>query len=415
MNKRNLYLVAVLVVTAAAIFYLENMKAGHGGDDEIETKPEETGVQETADDPSADPGTDDPENRSGETVQNATRPPASGTANDFLSKTRYEPDQEKIMSSRYPVAPDLQGISGYINSEEFTLEQLRGKVVLVDFWTYSCINCIRTQPYLNAWHETYAGDGLVIVGVHTPEFGFEEDYDNVVKAVSKAGIKYPVVQDNDYETWRAYRNRYWPRKYLLDIDGLIRYDHIGEGAYDQTENMIKALLEERSSKLGMQIDADKKSGLSGTTFVDGLRFRDQTPEIYFGYKFSRGNFGSPEGFRPEKVNSYAQPESLVPNKAYLAGEWLNKEDYSELAGSSGKILLNYTATKVNIVASSEVPAQLNLALDGQKIPTAFMGDDGLNVTEEKLYNIVGTVFQETHLLEIEVSQPGFRIYTFTFG
>ena len=384
----------VIVLIGLTLFYLDNMKARPGGDDDTENKPDQSETRQNADNSSATPG----------------------AMNDFLPKVKYEPDKEKVGNSRYVVAPDLHGISGYINSEPFTLEQLRGKVVIVDFWTYSCINCIRTQPYLNAWYETYSGDGLVIVGIHTPEFGFEHDYDNVVDAVSKAGIKYPVVQDNDYETWRAYRNRYWPRKYIIDIDGLIRYDHAGEGAYKEAENVIKELLEERSEKLGAQIDAEKKSKLHGVTFTESLLARSvKTPEIYFGYKFSRGNFASPEGFSPEKVNSYAQPGELVPNKAYLVGDWLNKEDYSELSGSSGKVLLNYTATKVNIVASSETPAQLNLLMDGQGIAHAFIGADGTNVSEEKLYNIVETVFPETHLLEIEVSQPGFRIYTFTFG
>lgn len=384
----------VVVLIGLTLFYLENREASPGGDDEMENKPDQSETRQNADNSSATPG----------------------AMNDFLPKVKYEPDEEKVGSGRYVVAPDLHGISGYINSEPFTLEQLRGKVILVDFWTYSCINCIRTQPYLNAWYETYSGDGLVIVGVHTPEFLFEHDYDNVVGAVSKAGIKYPVVQDNDYETWRAYRNRYWPRKYIIDIDGLIRYDHAGEGAYKEAENVIKELLEERSEKLGAQIDAEKKSKLHGVTFTESLLAQSvKTPEIYFGYKFSRGNFASPEGFSHEKVNSYAQPGELVPNKAYLVGDWLNKEDYSELSGSSGKILLNYTATKVNIVASSETPAQLNLLLDGQGIAPAFIGVDGTNVSEEKLYNIVETVFPETHLLEIEVSQPGFRIYTFTFG
>ena len=398
MNKKNLFgyisLVIVIVLIGLTLFYLENRGAYPEGGYEPENKPDGSEVRKSADNSSATPG----------------------AMNDFLPKVKYEPDQEKIRSGRYIVAPDLQGISGYINSEKFTFEQLRGKVILVDFWTYSCINCIRTQPYLNAWYETYSGDGLVIVGIHTPEFGFEKDYDNVVDAVSKAGIKYPVVQDNDYATWRAYRNRYWPRKYLIDIDGLIRYDHAGEGAYKETENMIKTLLEERSKKLGAEIDLEKKSKLHGVTFTESLLAnRVKTPEIYFGYKFSRGNLGSPEGFSNEKVNSYAQPGELVPNKAYLVGDWLNKEDYSELSGNSGKILLNYTATKVNIVASSENAAELKLLMDGQRIAPAFIGSDGTNVTEEKLYNIVETVFPETHLLEIEVSQPGFRMYTFTFG
>ncbi|HLD80526.1 MAG TPA: thioredoxin family protein [archaeon] len=146
----------------------------------------------------------------------------------------------------YPRAPELAGIAGYVNVEQgFTLESVKGKVVLVDFWTYSCINCIRTLPYLTAWHEKYKDKGLVIVGAHTPEFEFEKDPENVKRAVEKHGIEYVVVQDNDYATWRAYRNRFWPHKYLVDAEGFVRYDHIGEGAYDETEDVIRKLLMER--------------------------------------------------------------------------------------------------------------------------------------------------------------------------
>ena len=197
---------------------------------------------------------------------------------------------------------------------------------------------------------------------------------------------------------------------------MVRYDHIGEGAYDEMENAIKILLEERSKKLGAQIDMEERSSLHGVTFIDSLLARGvQTPEIYFGYNFARGNLGSPEAFNPEKVNSYSEPVELVPNKAYLVGDWLNKEDYSELVSNSGKILINYTATKVNIVASSETPAELNLSMDKQGIAPAYVGADGNVVSEEKLYNILETIHPETYLLEINVSQPGFRIYTFTFG
>ena len=177
-------------------------------------------------------------------------------SNDFLPANQYTPNPNPSLSG-YPKVPELEGITGYINAVPFSLADLRGKVVLVDFWTYSCINCVRTQPYLNAWHERYYGDGLVIVGVHTPEFEFEENYENVKNAVEEAGIKYPVVQDNNYGTWRAFSNRFWPHKYLVDIDGIIRYDHIGEGAYDATEQVIQQLLMERGKKLGLDMQMPK--------------------------------------------------------------------------------------------------------------------------------------------------------------
>jgi thiol-disulfide isomerase/thioredoxin len=156
----------------------------------------------------------------------------------------------QIDKSQFKPAPELAKITSYINSQPITLADLRGKVVLVDFWTYSCINCIRTIPYLNAWHEKYADDGLVIVGIHTPEFEFEKDYNNVKAAVEKFDIKYPIAQDNEKDTWNAYENLYWPRKYLIDTEGYIRYDHIGEGAYAETEKVIQSLLAERAENIG---------------------------------------------------------------------------------------------------------------------------------------------------------------------
>jgi thiol-disulfide isomerase/thioredoxin len=145
------------------------------------------------------------------------------------------------------MAPELIGVSGWLNSEALTLSELRGQVVLISFWTYTCSNCIREIPHLNGWHEKYADEGLVIIGVHTPEFAFEKDRNNLIEAVERLKIEYPVVQDNDYDTWKAYQNRYWPRRYIIDVDGKIRNDWIGEGRYEETEESIEKLLQERSS------------------------------------------------------------------------------------------------------------------------------------------------------------------------
>src|SRR3989344_6073607 len=158
-------------------------------------------------------------------------------------------------NSKYPKAPDFVGIDKWINSGPLKMESLKGKVVLVDFWTYTCINCIRTLPYLKDWDAKYRDNGLVIVGVHSPEFEFEKKYENVLKAVNDYQIKYPVAQDNKYGTWGAYQNRYWPHKFLIDMDGYIRYDHIGEGNYDETEMMIQTLLQERMERI------NKKNGV----------------------------------------------------------------------------------------------------------------------------------------------------------
>jgi len=332
--------------------------------------------------------------------------------NDFVPQFIYTPNIDKIESSNYELAPDLTRISGYINSQPFNLSQLRGQVVLIDFWTYTCINCIRTQPFLNAWYERYADEGLVIVGVHTPEFEFEKDYKNVEDAVQKGGLMYPVVQDNDYGTWRAFNNRFWPRKYLIDVDGLIRYDHAGEGAYEETESVIRQLLQERTDKLGLAELDEEMSSPADSPDVDFNQIG--SPEMYFGYRFDRGHLGNPEGLRPEEIVSYTLPDTLDVNRPYLEGDWLVKPGYSELISETGTIVLAYSSKKVNIVASSSRETEINIFLDGELINEENMGSDGSIVNEETLYNIIDASYGQ-HVLGIEIPQPGFRIYTFTFG
>ena len=195
----------------------------------------------------------------------------------------YIMDEEAVKSkeSQFSYAPELTGIGGYINANSsLSIGSLKGKVILVDFWTYTCINCIRTLPYLKAWHGKYEDDGLVIIGVHTPEFEFEKEYGNVVDAVNGNQIEYAVVQDNNYATWRAYQNRYWPRKYIIDIDGFIRYDHIGEGAYEETEKVIQELLKERMERLGK---GKLKEGMSKPSDIHDVDFgKVKSPELYLG-------------------------------------------------------------------------------------------------------------------------------------
>jgi len=187
---------------------------------------------------------------------------ALGVISVFFSSLDSEFESSKINKdvnvlvdkSKFKKAPDLVGIAYYLNTTPEQLEkQMKDKVILYDIWTYSCINCIRTLPYITAWNDKYSDEGLLIIGIHSPEFEFEKDKENVELAIEKYGIKYPVVMDNDWETWKAFENRYWPRKYVADHEGYIRYDHIGEGEYQETEKIIQQLLEERSSSLGMQI------------------------------------------------------------------------------------------------------------------------------------------------------------------
>lgn len=215
------------------------------------------------------------------------------------------------------LAPELAGIAGYINTPDgFRLSDVKGKVVLVDFWTYSCINCIRTLPHLKDWHAKYADQGLVIVGVHTPEFDFEKKLENVRAALREHDLKYAVVLDNDYSTWRAYRNQYWPHKYLVDAEGYIRYDHIGEGAYDETEAQIVKLLQERNASIRMNVS----NAVAGESPGDV-----RTPEIYFGYKFIRQPLGNEQELVAEVPIDFTFPSGdFVPNLAYLNGSWILK-------------------------------------------------------------------------------------------
>lgn len=306
-------------------------------------------------------------------------------------------------------APELAGIAGYINTgDDISLRALdeEDKVVLVDFWTYSCINCQRTTPYLNEWHEKYSGDGLVIVGVHSPEFAFEKDYDNVVDAVERFGIEYPVVQDNDFATWQAYENRYWPRKYLVDIDGNIRYDHIGEGAYEETERKIQELLAERAARLNLEIDVDKEiSRPAGAVDVEFNQIG--TPEIYFGYKFLSGRnyIGNFNSMGVEREVDYSVPESIDGSKAYLGGRWYMSSDYSENRGDEGRIVIAYRAKSVNLVAGGS--GTISVSVDGEEVDTTEI--DG-----NRLYNLVSSDSYGTHLLELAV-EGNVRAYTFTFG
>ena len=323
----------------------------------------------------------------------------------------------KIDKSGFKMAPDLVGIAHYLNTtpEELS-EEIKGKVVLYDIWTYSCINCIRTLPHITAWDDKYADQGLLIVGIHSPEFEFEKDPENVKMAIDKHGISYPVVLDNDMETWKAFDNRYWPRKYIADHEGYIRYDHIGEGGYQETEKVIQQLLDERAASLGIQM-------ASAEALVDIDAFEHsmfKTPELYFGYKFAqnRNQLGNEEGFQPGKIVTYLESEKIDLHKFYQIGDWKNHEDSMELVSNTGAIKLLYNAKQVNIVTEND--ANLEIFLDGKPLPAKYAGEDitsgnKLTVSDANLYNIISSENSASHLIEIQIEGKGFQIFTFTFG
>ena len=333
----------------------------------------------------------------------------------IMKKSTISDNILSIDKSQFKKAPELQGIAGYINADSNLKEKIKDKVVLYDIWTYSCINCQRTLPYITAWDEKYSDQGLLIIGIHSPEFEFEKDIKNVELAVEKFGIKYPVILDNDKKTWDAFENRYWPRKYIADDQGYIRYDHIGEGAYDETEQIIQELLQERATRLGLNIAVARP-----LVDLEEYKHGSKTPELYFGYDFAfgRSQIGNPEGFRPNQQVTYTIPDRLHEDNFYLQGTWENLDDRMILVSESGRIVLPYFAKEVNIVAA-EI-SQLEIFLDGKKITSENAGSDvssngTANIAESTLYNLVRSGESSAHVLEIQVNQPGFEIYTFTFG
>jgi thiol-disulfide isomerase/thioredoxin len=346
------------------------------------------------------------------------------SAKEIVPASANVPTKLHVDKSQFKQAPELTGISNYINSQPFKLANLKGKVLLIDFWTYSCINCIRTIPYLNSWNEKYSDQGLVIVGVHTPEFDFEKSPANVQAAVEKFGIKYPVVQDNDHGTWNAYQNRYWPHKYLIDDEGFIRYDHIGEGNYADTEKVIQSLLQERAANLGQNMTINSSSPLSSASTAsepEGAQSVDfgriNTPELYFGYNYARANLGNSEGFAPDKIVGYTLPGDIKPNAIYLSGDWLNNPDSMELKSHTGKIVLEYSAKSVNIVAGGT--SKVRVSEDGHMIGSdrgADVNTDNITyVNNQRLYNLATHGDYGSHKLVIDIEGEGFQIYTFTFG
>jgi len=351
---------------------------------------------------------------------------SKSTSDKFIPITGQIDENGRLINidkSQFKKAKNFTKISEYINTKPISLDDLKDKVVLVDFWTYSCINCIRTIPYLNEWYDKYSDKGLVIVGIHTPEFEFEKNSDNVKSAVQKFGIKYPVLQDNEKETWNEYENRYWPRKYLVDDEGYIRYDHIGEGAYNETEKVIQALLAERAAHVGI-----KNINLNNSQNVDKdlkLEYQDvnfskiKSPELYFGYEFARAPLGNMEGFKPSETVFYQLSDNseIKLNSIYLKGKWKNNPDNMELQSTNGSIILKYNSKSVNIVAGGK--GNFTVAQDKKLITNDLSKDafsDGIfMIDKQRLYNLVTNKDYGEHTIEMDVKGQGFQIYTFTFG
>lgn len=315
--------------------------------------------------------------------------------------------------------PSLDGAVAWLNSKPLGAADLRGKVVLVDFWTYSCINCLRALPYVRAWADKYKDQGLVVIGVHAPEFAFEKNLDNVRRAVRELKIDYPVAVDNDYAIWRAFNNEYWPAHYFIDAQGRIRHHHFGEGEYAKSEAVIRQLLAEagHAAMPGAMVVAQASGAELASDAADV-----QSPETYIGFERAEG-FASPGGQLPDTPNEYAAPLDLAPNHWALDGHWNVGAQDAVLDSAGGRITYRFHARDLHLVlgpGADGKPIRFRVRIDGQApgndhgVDTDGNGD-GV-VTEHRLYQLIRAKDGvRDRLFEIQFLDPGVQAYAFTFG
>ena len=431
MKFPNIYLVAVILIAALAFIAVA---CSSGSDEAPPAAPAPTSQPTAA--PTAQP----------------TTPPEPPTATPAPPPTPVLTETPAPQAMEYPAAPDLRQTGGWVNSEPFSLDEIRveGKVVLIDFWTYTCINCIRTLPYVKEWHDKYADHGLVILGVHTPEFAFEHEYDNVVEAVGKFELEYPIVQDNEFGTWRAFNNRYWPAKYLIDHNGKIRYNHFGEGAYDETEMKIREILEEA----GFDVSGVAASSDPGPSRAEGAKVatieESQTRELYAGYERNYGALMSqqyPPYVRhveyyeaPDVKVLYEDPGEYINHFLYLNGLWLNTQESlvhaRETMEYEDYIALKFFGTSVNVVMAPESreeesdvgeaaePYHVRIFLDDGPVPADQAGRDIMydsdgnsyvTVDKSRMYFLVNMDDFGGGELRLTSNSPDFTVFAFTFG
>ncbi|MET3152087.1 cytochrome c biogenesis protein DipZ [Stenotrophomonas indicatrix] len=318
--------------------------------------------------------------------------------------------------------PTLDGATGWLNSPPLSREQLHGKVVLIDFWTYSCINCLRAMPFVHEWAQRYRDHGLVVIGVHTPEFAFERDPRNVMKAVQQLKVEYPVALDNQYAIWRAFNNRYWPAHYFVDAQGNIRGHQFGEGNYAHSEQVIRRLLVEAGqTELPPPADpaAADLQGVATQADMGNLR----SPETYLGHARAE-QFASPGGQRADAAFGYTLPSTLALNQWGLSGQWRVNDEAAQLQQAGGRIAFQFHARDLHLVLApgeDGKPVRFRVLLDGKPLPAADAGADVAadgtgTVNEHRLYQLIrqrGTI--GPHRFEIEFLDAGVQAYAFTFG
>ncbi|HEX4241255.1 MAG TPA: cytochrome c biogenesis protein DipZ [Steroidobacteraceae bacterium] len=316
--------------------------------------------------------------------------------------------------------PPLGGATAWLNSPPLTIQSLRGKVVVVDFWTYSCINCLRALPYVSGWYAKYKDHGLVVLGVHAPEFAFEKDLGNVRRAVADLGIRYPVALDDNYAIWQGFNNQYWPAHYFIDAQGRIRAHHFGEGGYAESEQIIRTLLiaAGHTDLPPAGVEAAPSTGVKAAADMAHIG----SPETYIGYQRAE-NFSSAGGFAADRAKTYEAPGSLALNHWALAGSWAVDPEKAVLRAAPGRIEFRFLARDLHLVlgpGSDGKPIRYRVLLDGAA-PGASHGadtdaDGGGVVTEQRLYQLIrqsGDVSE--HTFSIEFLDPGVQGYSFTFG
>ncbi len=401
MNPPKIIISVVLIAAVVGgIIYLNSQKVERSKTEIVTIKPRISSEPSTVASPTISPSTQQ---------EVSTQQKIAVKNKDIMPSkpSQFLPTEKK--SKRYELAKEITTPDGFINTDgkPITIGEFVGKkVVLIDFWTYSCINCQRTTPYLNAWYGKYKDKGFVIIGLHTPEFEFEKNYQNVLEATTRMGIKYPVVLDNDFSTWSAYQNRFWPRKYLIDIDGYVVYDHIGEGAYEETEQKIQEALSERMAVLGEQGVINQS-----VTKEISVQGGPQSPEIYFG-----------------SARNNQQNNLLFPNDS-----WNITPEFAQNNSPNASIVYTYTAKDVFFVAEADTETFVEVLLDGNPLdleaglPAVALAKAGadiiktsdgktiMKIKEARLYKIIQGTKSETHTLKFIIQESGLKAFTFTFG
>ncbi len=310
------------------------------------------------------------------------------------------------LKTPYP-APEFQDVAQWLNSDPLTIAQLSGKVVLVDFWTYSCINCVRTLPYITYWDQQYRDKGLVIIGVHAPEFEFEKNTDNVKAALVKHSIHYPVALDNKLGTWSSFKNKYWPAHYLIDRNGQVVYTHYGEGHYSETENNIRFLL-----------GLNDQQSMPTQPVANSVK--DQTPETYLGYGRGKNHAGTP-AWNKNKTADYSLPKFLPLNQWALSGKWMIGSENITASKQNAALQMNFKAKKLFLVLGTATgkPIHATIRLNGDEINATQAGQDvtdhKVTITRNTLYALVNQQTAQNALFAITAEEPGLQAYAFTFG